>query len=210
MPAVPANVLSDAQIAGAAKSAGFSGANLSKAVAVALAESGGNTRAHNAVPPDNSYGLWQINMLGSMGPARRKQFGISSNEALYDANTNAKAAHALSGGTNFKPWSTYTSGAYLRYMSRANKAAGNPDTSASSTGAQQAGLLDAGSAVSDFFDFISNPTTWLRLGMLVSGAILIGMALMQVSGAGNKLKALADVTPVGKAVKAATTVAKAA
>lgn len=86
---------------------------LAQAVAVALAESGGNERAHNAVPPDDSYGLWQINMLGSLGPARRTQFGITSNEQLYDIATNAKAMAAISsGGTNWKPWSTFQGARY--------------------------------------------------------------------------------------------------
>lgn len=207
-----AKQLSDAQIAGAAKAAGFSGANLAKAVAIALAESSGNAEAHNAVPPDNSYGLWQINMLGSMGPARRKQFGLKSNEDLYNPTTNAKAAYAIaSGGKSFSPWSTYGSGAYLRYMSRANKASGNPDSAGIDSGGgsvQQAGLTDVfewPGAITDFFEFITDPNTWLRLGMLVGGGVLIGVALVQVSGAGSAIGKVAstavDFVPGGGAVK---------
>lgn len=200
--------LSDSQIAAAAKAAGFSGSALAKAVAIALAESSGNPNAHNAVPPDNSYGLWQINMLGSMGPARRKQFGLSSNSQLFDPVTNAKAAYAISsGGKNFRPWTTYTSGAYLRYMSRANKAAGNPSSSV--PGATQAGFLDDVNPFPEiiaFFEFISDPKTWLRLGMLLGGAALIAMALAQASGVAGKAKQVisvaADVLPQGKALKA--------
>lgn len=197
--------LSDSQIAGAAKAAGFSGSALAKAVAIALAESSGNPRAHNAVPPDNSYGLWQINMLGSMGPARRKQFGLSSNTQLFDPVTNAKAAFAISsGGKNFRPWSTYTSGAYLRYMSRANKAAGNP----SSADVSQAGFLDDVNPFPEiiaFFEFISDPKTWMRLGLILGGAALLAMALVQASGVAGKAKQVlnvaADVLPQGKALK---------
>jgi len=213
--------LSDAQIAGAAKAAGFSGSNLAKAVAIALAESSGNPNAHNAVPPDNSYGLWQINMLGSMGPARRKQFGLSSNNQLFDPVTNAKAAYAIAGGgKNFRPWSTYTSGAYLRYMSRANKAAGNPSDAPSGTengGVVQAGLGDVLSfpgEIVDFFEFLTDPNTWLRLGMIVGGGLLVGVALVQISGTGSKVGQLANVAvdfvPGGGAVKKVATAAKAA
>lgn len=211
MPNSPATYLTDSQIAGAAKAAGFSGANLAKAVAIALAESGGNPRAHNAVPPDNSYGLWQINMLGSMGPARRKQFGLSSNDELFNPTTNAKAAYAIaSGGKNFRPWSTYTSGAYIRYMSRANKASGNPDSSGidSGGGTEQAGLNDVlswPSGITDFFEFITDPNTWLRAGMIIGGAILVGVALVQISGAGNAIGQVAgaavDFVPGGSVVK---------
>lgn len=203
--------LSDAQIAAAAKAAGFSGSALAKAVAIALAESSGNPRAHNAVPPDNSYGLWQINMLGSMGPARRKQFGLSSNSQLFDPVTNAKAAFAISsGGKNFRPWTTYTSGAYLRYMSRANKAAGNPSSSVPGSGVSQAGFLDDVNPFPEiiaFFEFISDPKTWLRLGLILGGAALLAMALVQASGIAGKAKQVisvaADILPQGKALKAA-------
>lgn len=84
--------------------------------AIAMAESGGNPRAHNAVPPDNSYGLWQINMFGNMGPGRRAQYGISSNEQLYDPAVNARAAAKILAGQGLGAWSTYTSGAYKKYM----------------------------------------------------------------------------------------------
>lgn len=216
-----ANKLTDAQIAGAAKAAGFSGANLAKAVAIALAESGGDAQAHNAVPPDNSYGLWQINMLGSMGPARRKQFGLKSNEDLYNPTTNAKAAYAIAGsGKSFSPWSTYGSGAYLRYMSRANKASGNPDSAGIDSGGgsvEQAGLgsvLSWPGAITDFFTFLADPITWLRLGMIVSGGVLVGVALIQISGAGSAIGQVAntavDFVPGGGAVKKVATAAKAA
>src|SRR3982750_492240 len=59
--------------------------------AIALAESNGNPTAHNAVPPDDSYGLWQINMRGKLGPARRQAFGIQSNTELFDPTKNARA-----------------------------------------------------------------------------------------------------------------------
>lgn len=106
--------LSQAQIAMYAQSAGMSDPITMSAIA--MAESGGNPRAHNAIPPDNSYGLWQINMLGAMGPSRRAQYGISSNEQLYDPATNARAAAKILAGQGPSAWSTYSSGAYKRYL----------------------------------------------------------------------------------------------
>lgn len=119
---------SDAQIARHAKAAGFQDFDLQIAVAVALAESGGNERAHNSTPPDNSYGLWQINMLGAMGPERRRQFGIKSNDELFDPAVNAKAAYDVykRAGNKWRPWSTYTNDTYLRYMERAKAAVEAP------------------------------------------------------------------------------------
>lgn len=115
--------LSPEKIAEYAHAAGFRGQDLTVAVAVALAESGGDPHAHNSVPPDNSYGLWQINMLGSLGPARREQFGLDANRELFDPAENARAAWSVSGhGDSFRPWSTYTNGAYKKYVDDARRA----------------------------------------------------------------------------------------
>jgi len=87
--------------------AGFKGQGLKTAWAIAKRESGGRPEAYNPdrSTGDNSYGLFQINMLGDMGPSRRKQFGIQSNEQLLDPNINAKAAYQMSkGGTDFGAW----------------------------------------------------------------------------------------------------------
>lgn len=98
------------------KKAGFRGQALKMAYAIAMAESGGNAYAHNPTPPDNSYGLFQINMLGGMGPERRRQYGLSSNDDLFDPLVNAKIAYKMSGGgKNWKPWSTYLYGNYKQY-----------------------------------------------------------------------------------------------
>lgn len=114
--------LSPEQIAQAAHHAGFRGDDLTTAVAIALAESAGDPRAHNGMPPDNSYGLWQINMIGALGPERRHQFHLDRNAELFDPETNAKAAYAISGrGESFRPWTTYTSGAYRSHLDEARR-----------------------------------------------------------------------------------------
>jgi cell wall-associated NlpC family hydrolase len=99
--------------------AGFHGHGLDMAVSIAMAESGGHPMSHNtnAGTGDNSYGLFQINMLGSLGPARLAEYHLTSNNQLFDPLTNAKVAYQMSqGGTNWTPWSTYKSGAYERYL----------------------------------------------------------------------------------------------
>lgn len=121
---MPPAVLSAEQIYAVARQAGFNHDQAIIMTAIALGESGGNPRAHNPRPPDNSYGLWQINMIGSLGPARRRQFGIPSNEALFDPLTNARAAFIVSGGGgNFRPWTVYTRGIYRNYLGAASAAA---------------------------------------------------------------------------------------
>ena len=101
------------------KQAGFSGSALDTAYAIAMAESGGNARAFNGnrKTGDQSYGLFQINMLGGMGPERRRQFGLTSNDDLYDAVKNAQIAYKMSkGGRDWSPWSTYKRGDYRKYL----------------------------------------------------------------------------------------------
>ena len=91
-------------------SAGFKGKGLVQALAIAYRESGFNPNALNNSKKtgDLSYGLFQINMRGALGPSRRKQYGISKNEELYDPAVNARAAFKLSGGgTNFHHWGGY-------------------------------------------------------------------------------------------------------
>lgn len=110
--------------ANAAYQAGFRGRDLLYMVAIAMGESRGNPRAHNdnAKTGDNSYGLWQINMLGGMGPERRRAFGISSNSALFDPYVNAKAAKKVHSWQGFGAWSVYSSGDFESWMGTAASA----------------------------------------------------------------------------------------
>ena len=92
-------------------------------VAIALGESGGKTDAHNdnANTGDDSYGLWQINMIGSLGEARRKEFGIKSNEELKDPTINAKAALSVLNSQGLSAWTVYKEGIYEDYMPETEK-----------------------------------------------------------------------------------------
>ena len=91
--------LSTQEIYALARRAGFSRGHDEAliATAIALAESSGNPHAHNDNPKtrDDSFGLWQINMFEKLGPARRQQFGIATNDELFDPLTNARAARTV-------------------------------------------------------------------------------------------------------------------
>ncbi len=83
--------------------AGFRGKELKMAWAVAMQESTGRPYAFNS--SSNCYGLFQINMTGSMGPDRREKYGLSNNRDLFDPLTNAKIAYHMSAkGTNWSAW----------------------------------------------------------------------------------------------------------
>jgi hypothetical protein len=86
---------------------GFKGEALRIAFGIIMKESTGRPYAHNqnSNTGDNSYGLFQINMIGSLGPARREQFGLKNNEDLFNPLTNAAVAYIISdGGSDWGPW----------------------------------------------------------------------------------------------------------
>jgi hypothetical protein len=103
--------------------AGFSPDEAVTATAIALAESGGRPRAHNPNPPDDSYCLMQVNMLGPLGPARRAAYHLHSNTDLYDPATCMRVAYGISaGGSDWGPWTTYARGTYRQHLSRSYQA----------------------------------------------------------------------------------------
>ncbi len=86
---------------------GFKGKSLKIAWSVVMRESRGHPMSHNtnAHSGDNSYGLFQINMLGSLGETRRDKFGITSNSELLDPVVNAKAAYYMTNqGIDWASW----------------------------------------------------------------------------------------------------------
>lgn len=202
--------MDQAAIAALAQSAGLTPERAKVAAAIAMAESGGNPNNHNPRPPDNSYGLWQINMIGGLGPARRRQFGLSRNEDLFDPMTNARAMAAISHrGGNFVPWTTYTHGTYKKYMS------GNAAGSNTATDADWKSVIpgyDEGKALWDITQYVekaatwlSNSDNWIRIAYISGGLFVAGIGIVMVL----------DSTRAGKAFNrtvagAAGTAAKAA
>lgn len=93
--------------------AGFRGKHLKEAWAIAMKESTGRPKAYNGnrATGDHSYGIFQINMIGTLGADRREVFNLKSNNELYDPLTNVKAAYYMSnGGENWKSWDIDKSG----------------------------------------------------------------------------------------------------
>ena len=114
-----ANILAPEQIALVAQKAGFTGQNLEIAVAVALAESGGNVNAEGDVAIGGSFGLWQVFCMAH--PTLIPPSNPDS-VAWYDPWQNARWAYQISGGSNWNPWSTYKHGTYLAFMDEARAA----------------------------------------------------------------------------------------
>jgi hypothetical protein len=101
--------LSGDEIVALMESHGFSGTDLIKAVGISYRESSWRPTAYNPnrKTKDKSYGLFQINMIDSLGPSRRQWFGIGSNEQLFDPDTNVRATQMMRSGQASRgknPW----------------------------------------------------------------------------------------------------------
>jgi hypothetical protein len=86
---------------------GFEGKALKSAWAIAMKESTGRPKSHNgnSNTGDNSYGLFQINMIGSLGEDRRERFDLKQNSDLWNPVLNAEIAYHMSGGgQDFGAW----------------------------------------------------------------------------------------------------------
>lgn len=99
--------LSETEVVDLLSEVGFKGKALKTAWAIVMRESRGHPLSHNnsISSGDNSYGLFQINMIGSLGVDRREKFGIKTNQELFDPVKNAQAAFYMSArGTDFGSW----------------------------------------------------------------------------------------------------------
>ena len=174
--------LSDSQIAGVLKAAGFPADQIGTGVAIALAESGGRTDALNTSNSNGSWdaGLMQVNSIHGY-----------SQQYLFDVQNNAAAALKIykAAGNRWTPWSTYNSGIYRTFLLRGNTAAGNPAAVPPANSSAPA----SGGGTSNFSD-LTMGGTWLRVGVFLLGGILLVVGL----------RTLVDIptSPLGLARKA--------
>src|ERR1035437_8765955 len=202
-----------------AMKAGFTGTGLQTIVAIGAPESGYNEMDHNSTPPDNSYGIWQINMIA--GAHTLAEFSLTSNDQLFDPMINAKAAWVVSAhGTNFAPWSTFPgkSTPYMNEAARAIAAPVAPGTQAagSQTGISLPSIPNPISSVADAItgavnaitkQLVSFASTISMVGLIVI-LLLVGVWLIH-SGDKQALKQSVKSVPstVKKTVEAVATVA---
>jgi hypothetical protein len=116
-----AHKLSDGQLIELLKAVGFKGNALRSACAVAKAESNGRPLAFNGnlKTGDSSYGVFQINMIGELGPDRREKFDLGSNAELFNPVTNAQITlHMTKGGTDWSSWSSINGERYQEWYNK--------------------------------------------------------------------------------------------
>lgn len=165
--------LTDAQIAGYAAGAGWTGSDLVTAVAVALAEHRGHvdTTARGDVALQTatwgpSVGVWQIRSL----KAQKGTGAVRDELANLDPATNASHAHQIWGSSGWRAWSTYNDGLYLLYKGRAATAVGQSSTAPSSAGSgPDSGVTTVSFTPAEFDP--SNPLDWLKLPGGIVGAL---------------------------------------
>lgn len=163
------------------------------AVAVALAESGGNPTNQNQC----CVGLWQVNVLAHNQYTRA---------AMENPVWNVHAACAIfHGAGGWQPWQTYTEGTYRKYIPRAEKAVREwnasgahenvepllePFGGAHSRGAAE-GAVDAAKGalawtaeLGKVLHFLGSSSGWLRIGKVVLGLFLIVIAIDELTKIG--------------------------
>jgi hypothetical protein len=124
-------VLSPTQIAQYAAAVGFAGHDLTIAVAVALAESGGDLDAHNRnTNGTTDHGLWQINTVHT------EESGFDPALASDPAYNAGWARQIFMDAGGWTPWSAFNNGRYLQFLA---------DAAEGVDGAADAGPLPAGS-----------------------------------------------------------------
>lgn len=229
--------ISDVEIARVARAAGFKlgapirggapgggdipgsegGGELVVMIAVALAESRGDTHAFNDKGRDLSYGLWQVNMLGDLGPYRRQKYGLSRNEDLFNPATNARAAYGIystEGKQGVRHWSVFNSRSYAFYLTRARTAArdagedipeGDPGwediPGGESIEGGINGLVDAVKGIANFFQWISDGKNWVRVGLFLGGGALLLGGLIFAFGREADISKAANLIPAGRALR---------
>jgi hypothetical protein len=115
----PSEKLSDIELKELLAAVGFEGKALRTAWAIAKTESSGRPLAYNGNrnTGDSSYGIFQINMLGILGVARKEKFDLRSNILLFDPVINAEITYYMTnGGTNWSAWKGLTQRAKEFYL----------------------------------------------------------------------------------------------
>jgi len=118
-------VYTKSEIANMLRQAGFPESEIPTMTAITMAESGGRSTElnPNRSTGDQSYGLLQINMIDELGPERRRQFGLKSNDELYDPMTNFRVAKGIYDQQGLNAWGAYTNQSYKQFLPESSQAA---------------------------------------------------------------------------------------
>lgn len=172
--------LTDAQIAGYARQAGFSGQALATMIAIVLAESGGDPDIRGDISLQNatwgpSVGLAQVRSLKAETGTGRPRDATR----LTDPSFNLRSAFSISsGGTRFSPWTMFTNQRYRQFLDRAWRAIAGGGTTGGGGGVQTAAGGGGGGDDQSFVERIVEPigsslARIVLVGVLVAGGIAL-------------------------------------
>lgn len=191
-------MLSPFAIAELAHAAGWRGKDLTVAIAVALAESGGRETARGDTGLVDatwgpSIGLWQIRSLN----AEKGNGTLRDELANADPATNARHAYQIWSSQGWGPWSAHNNRRYLLFMPAATaavaarvaagpigtKALGAVDDAATNLGGDVLETAQTGLAlVVKAGKWMSDPGNWLRVSYVVVGGAMLVVALAMIAG----------------------------
>jgi hypothetical protein len=163
----------------------FSRDNKVTALAVVLAESGGNVDKKAGA----KFGLAQIDMSGGQGTTRRAMFGLGTNEELTNPHVNLRVMAVLSvSGNNFGKWTTFAKGTYRQHMNTATDAFKKPVNPTKKIAAHDDQLAQEewdekgpGEQIMEWFGH-----GLYRVGLFVGGGVLIISAVVLAAKKGIK------------------------
>lgn len=181
--------LTTAQVYGFAKQAGFKGLSAVMITAIVAAESANKTDAIGDVnltePGEKSVGLTQINFRPSRDIVNGKVDAVRDPVANLDPQTNMNHAYSLSRqGTRWSPWSTYTNGAYVKFLGGARAAAGQPAVPLPSTanGGTGTGSGTGATNVNWFTDLLGGAANAATFGLSSAVPDAIGGLISKAQG----------------------------
>jgi Lysozyme like domain len=194
-------VLSPGEIKAYAAQAGFSGQALNTMVAIALAESGGDTSSQNVNDPNGgSFGLVQIN--GS-----HFHSGGTSKTCALDPQCSMNYAYELYTSQGFEPWGSYdphstdVTPAYEQFLATAEQA---PMGAIPAPGHIPVNPANPPAGGLNFFSQLGNLVPWLsdplRIFKLIGGIALIAISLLFLVVPGAVDTATSTVNKFQKAI----------
>lgn len=151
--------------------------NAQIAIAVALAESGGVVDKKGGPNSDGSFdwGLWQIN----------DKAHYVSDLVKTNGGANWSQAYLISRrGTDWTPWTTFKSGKYLQFMQQAQTGLDHPDGSYQDQHEVPNNPASAAASVASSLlpDALTKASTWIRVGEILAGIVLLGLVAAAVVG----------------------------
>jgi hypothetical protein len=163
--------------------------------AIALAESGGKVDAqHTNSDGSIDYGLLQVNSVHGYDP-----------NCLLKAECNIDKAHEVWLSQGYGAWTTYNTGAWKLFRNKdTNIQSGMQGKASAAVGAGK-DVVNKISSVGDLISWVTDPSTWARVGKGVMGSTLI---ILGVGGIVLIVANKAASSPVGKTVTGAATVIK--